>query len=537
MTYIFILFSLAYSFALHQAFSVYCFVKHKENTFATEVGLFAISAILLFILYYYLHYSNFSLKKWFRSNYFVSTILIISFILRMSSILFFETYPTMDAYQYFMDGVKIAENNYFADAANTPYWPVGYKIFIGILFYFFPKKIIVVQLSQAILHLIAEYLMYKIAFKISKNYFVSKITLLLLAIYPNHILYTGLIWSETLFFTIVLLGFYLLLVCRVCRDKTSLLFFNGLIWGAAALVRPVAMFYPFAFFAAFFLLRRVTVKICVKQLLIIYLAFFVILSPWVYRNYKLYDKFILISTNGSLVLFMTFVVDNDGNKFDEMVKPRGNIDQKDLSKYALNYMMENPYRTLKIIFRSFKKLYKSDFDGVESIIQSRIPSNIMTGDMLNKVIAAVNPEINLINLKDVFEKRSDAYYLKQNLSEASKIKIAQTILYSFTYPYWYSEDLTLIFVRFINSIFYYFVLFTNILLIITTSPKRLISFFKKRPLYLIGPFFILINTGIYVLSQGDSRYHYPLMSWFFFATAFFIWKKLVLECIWSWSWR
>ncbi|MBF0298589.1 MAG: glycosyltransferase family 39 protein [Oligoflexia bacterium] len=542
--WLYVFFILSYSIALHQAFTTFTLVTYKVgNVFerldlmGIELLLFVFSAIIFFSLYKYKDSTriNFFINSNSNSNsnsnyskYFVPIVLLISFCLRMLTIIFFDTYPTMDAYQYFMDGIKIAEGGYFSDATNVPYWPAGYKIFIGILFFVFPQKLFVIKFAQVILHLIAELIMYKIVLKLSNNNFLmAKITLLLMAIYPNHILYSALIWSEILFLTMILLAFYLLilanehelLMTKTSKKKYLILFVSGLLWGAAALVRPLAMFYPFAFYAAFFLCKKISIKISIKQLLVVFVAFFLMLSPWVYRNYKLYNKFILISTNGSLVLFMTFVVDNDGNKLDEMVKPRGSIDPNKLSDYALKYMMDNPYRTVKIMFRSFKKFYKSDFDGVESIIQSKIPKVISENDF-NKILEKVHTAINLVNLKDVFvfEKNSNNYILKENLPEITRANTAQTILYSFSYPYWFSENLPLILIRFINSMFYYFTLFANgfLLFMLIRKAKHSRDHLKNIiPLYTLGLFFILINTAVYVMSQGDTRYHFPLMPWLF----------------------
>ena len=121
------------------------------------------------------------------------------------------------------------------------------------------------------------------------------------ALYPPLIFYTAELGTETLF---VFLLSATLFTYYCTRGRLSLwrVFFLGVLTGLAALDRPNGLMLIPAFALAFWFStqpRRDTLW----RVGVLILAVAVVVLPWTYRNYRLYHKFVLISSNGGANLW------------------------------------------------------------------------------------------------------------------------------------------------------------------------------------------------------------------------------------------
>lgn len=122
-------------------------------------------------------------------------------------------------------------------------------------------------------------------------------------LYPSLVIYNFLILSEilfTLFFIAAILFIYLALY----DNKTWHFLCIGICIGLASLTRSIT--YPMMPLLAIFLLFTTSGRIVsrLKNIAIMLFFFAVVLSPWVIRNYNLYDQFIPVDTMGGLNLYM-----------------------------------------------------------------------------------------------------------------------------------------------------------------------------------------------------------------------------------------
>lgn len=516
--------------------------EQLSHTLITQGGIFLLLVISFVLINKYIQrfFSIQPLIYFFESPLFIPFVLISSLILQVALVLKMPAYPNHGALANYLDGIKIANGTYFSDAANFPEGAIGYKVFVGALFFIFKNSILSVKIAQIILHLGSSILIYQLAIKMFKKHKVAAFALALVALYPNQIFYTGLLWSETLLLFLTLLSFYLLMIAR---NHTPTLLAAGASCGIATLVWCGSPIYPllYHFLILLFSLNssNITANIIksIRQLSIIYVALLLVVSPWIMRNYDLYHK----------INFSTNIGDSRTS------------DLKNLN--------------LKNIFGHFIHIYSSDMDGAESIAESTLPTTINAitwqkmvatniADASNNfpkpasisvsVQAATIPRQATLNkmsvdsnynksrslannatsaLTKVYALSSNGdYILKENISENEGIQAAKII---FAFPFLKNTETTLITtIKFINSTFYYWVLMVFLALTLPflgRLPSRYNSSAPPLEHTLLGIFFILTTTVVYSFTINNynmvisgARYHVTIMPWIFIYFSYYL---------------
>ncbi|MBA3588012.1 glycosyltransferase family 39 protein [Methylibium sp.] len=197
---------------------------------------------------------------------------------------------------------------------------------------------------------------------------VALFTAAVLAVWPTLVLFTTVLASELpfLLFTMLALDVW-------TAPRGSVLFrglLAGVLLGAAALVRPLALALPVVYGAAVLFSSAVPRQVLRSQMQVTVLALAAmacVVSPWTWRNYQLYGAPVLISTNGGITLWMG---NSPGTRGDYMPIPERLNHLNDheqsvvLGDEAKRYILDDPagfaVRTLrKLIF-----LYGNESIGV-----------------------------------------------------------------------------------------------------------------------------------------------------------------------------
>ena len=125
----------------------------------------------------------------------------------------------------------------------------------------------------------------------------------------------------------------------------------------AVFIRPNIGIFPLFIFI-FLLLKRYDYKLLLKQCLIAGIVLIVCLTPWTYRNYKIFEKFIpLTYGTGNPLLLGTY--QGVGYPLDEELDYEKNVDEK-MSK-EMKYYLEN--REVK---EYMTKYYSLEYDGMKA---------------------------------------------------------------------------------------------------------------------------------------------------------------------------
>jgi len=145
------------------------------------------------------------------------------------------------------------------------------------------------------------------------------------AVYPTMLYYMPKFLSETLFI-FILAGAVCLLTAAIKKGATGLFALAGLCFGIAFLCRMVLLPFLVLFFIPTMIVlsrRNVTTKIA-PRMLVFYLLFVAVLSPWVIRNYVVFAEFIPTNTHLGWVLWHNTKVHFD---FDaDLLKARRDIE-------------------------------------------------------------------------------------------------------------------------------------------------------------------------------------------------------------------
>jgi len=280
------------------------------------------------------------------------------------------SYPVSDFAWYYQRSWDMATGRgYSVDGVPTAYWPVGYPAFLGLIYWVFGLNLVYAKLANVLLYVGILYLSYSIARKLFSSEFTGRMTLLLLAFYPNHIAYSSLVSPETLFLFLLLLGVALIMQ----SERRSLMAAaSGVVFGAACLVKPQAVLVPLILTLHFAKSRKESARRVLVTLVVVHAALGATMMPWIARNYSVFGAFVFVSNNGGKNLLMgnspyangTHIHDErlfsllelgpDDDEHEVDVKARN---------YALKYMLEHPVKTVALWPVKLYYLFSEDVDG------------------------------------------------------------------------------------------------------------------------------------------------------------------------------
>jgi 4-amino-4-deoxy-L-arabinose transferase-like glycosyltransferase len=227
-------------------------------------------------------------------------LLAIAFILRLTWVMKVHTMPVYDFYKYHLGALSMAEGHgYQLFGKPTAFEPIGYPMFLAILYKLIAPRIIVPKLFNIIMSLGMIILIYLIAKKLW-NKEVGIFSALLLALSPRNIVYNSVLSTE-IFFTFLLLSIFYLYLYH--PKKTWALVLSGVIVGILTLTKPFMLLFPAVLFCLYWLESQGFIK-AIKKTAIVALFMVLTIAPWTIRNYVVFGEFIPISTNGGITLYL-----------------------------------------------------------------------------------------------------------------------------------------------------------------------------------------------------------------------------------------
>lgn len=176
----------------------------------------------------------------------------------------------------------------------------GYPVFLAIIYSFSSNNIWPVFLVQIGLSIISLVLVYKIGSMLfSEN--IGLFSSLLFAIDIYQASYTVTLLTDTLFVCLFIASVYFL--CKGFeRYNFWEIFASSFFLGLATLVRPISFLFPTIAIIAILILFRSSLKIRFVSSLLFIFVFIVVLSPWLIRNFRMYNEAKLTSISGENLL-------------------------------------------------------------------------------------------------------------------------------------------------------------------------------------------------------------------------------------------
>ena len=246
-------------------------------------------------------------------------LIFLGIAILLRSVIFFQIYPDVEIISGSDQSIYINLSNHLSldkdfgtgfGSERMPIYPTFIsicKIVINSLFF--------VLVIQNIIGLFTLYIGYQAGLLFSKR--IALYTTFFVAINLNFVLESNLILTESIFYP--MFSFFILLLLKyILKGEMKLLVFSGIMLGLCTMVRPVTIYMPVFIILIIFLGSEATFFKKVQNGVVFLLFFILIISPWLCRNYILYDYPGLTSQgNGHIVGFVMPYVMQYEEKIDQ----------------------------------------------------------------------------------------------------------------------------------------------------------------------------------------------------------------------------
>lgn len=245
-----------------------------------------------------------------------------------------------------------------------------YPLFLALVYMVFGHSYIVVYLAQVIIDIFSAFLIYHISLRVFKDIKTSLLSVLMYAVYPTFVLNTITLLSETLF-TFLLCLFVLAILIAITEKRQIYFFISGFMLGLTSLCKPVAqmLFLIFMFYIAYLFINNK--KQIARFVLLYFIGFAIILSPWIIRNYIGLKTFVPSTTTIGYHFFFAhariedkdFLGDTNYEKFGEALKMYniGNHPAVEGDKILFNktiaLIFKHPYRYILMCLNRLIRLW------------------------------------------------------------------------------------------------------------------------------------------------------------------------------------
>jgi 4-amino-4-deoxy-L-arabinose transferase-like glycosyltransferase len=231
---------------------------------------------------------------------------VIAFLLRVAATIMFEGLRSGPNAGAFYDGVefeKIAFNlvthgEYSVNPGQpTSFRAPGFPLALaGVYAIFGARNYLAAHLFFCLIGaalVIAGYLLARVTL----GDLGGLITAALIAAYPNVLYYAMHFASEPLFTLLLTLAVWVLIVA-MRRPTTASFLVAGILLGASALARPIALYF-LPFFALVVLwAQRPRWKPAIAGIVWMTIGLALPIAPWAVRNYRVHDRWVLLASNG-----------------------------------------------------------------------------------------------------------------------------------------------------------------------------------------------------------------------------------------------
>lgn len=290
-----------------------------------------------------------------------------------------------DAQDFHNLSKEIINNHRFYNISNdmietlrTP----GYPLFLSIIYKIFGYKPWIVLLFHIFIESLSCFFLY-LAIKKLFNLKVALYSAFFYAINPFIILYTMTLITEILFMFFIILSFYFFtfVIKDEKRKKIVInLIISSFFIAIAALIRPIAQYFPIIILLFILFYFRKKIKIAIIYASTYIFMFLLVISPWIIRNYH-HFKVVSLSSSGNynlLELYATPLIaqkynidkseakDSLYNEVNILIEKEGlgeKLNQFQIStfykKVALNKIKENPILFSKMFLMGLVHTYSS----------------------------------------------------------------------------------------------------------------------------------------------------------------------------------
>jgi 4-amino-4-deoxy-L-arabinose transferase-like glycosyltransferase len=284
-------------------------------------------------------------------------VLILGLLLRVVFISFHERPLFSDEKEYDQLGYNLATKaSYSYDTAPTAYRPIGYPALVGFVYFIFGHYQTLVKLIQALLDTAISFLVYLLLTGYPRR--TRVLGAALWVFFTPAVFYASLLLSETFFTFLFVLNAWLMTRNNAHNDGKLVVL--GALLGILTLIKPTVVVFAFVLL---FLIRQFEIPL--KKLYLIGIAFVLVLTPWLARNYLVFGEVALTSNGGINLMIGNNATSTGAYKyaFDPILfhdsKGEFDVDHK-AWRYAVSYIVSNPTASLINVVKKIGRLCESE---------------------------------------------------------------------------------------------------------------------------------------------------------------------------------
>jgi 4-amino-4-deoxy-L-arabinose transferase-like glycosyltransferase len=299
-------------------------------------------------------------------------ILAAALVVRLGWTLLTPALPASDFAWYDEVATEIVTGHSYSVEGNpTAFRVPGYPVFLAGIYTVFGQSLFFARLANVLLGTLTVYLVYLLG----RKTFSERVGLLasaIVAFTPSLILYSGLLASENLVIPLLLssLLFYLE---ALQKHKTLYVWLSGLTLGLAVLTRPAVLLLPVFWLTYMFIKTHRMGKVLIHAL-VFGITIAACIVPWTVRNYRVFDRFIPLATDGGVNLLVSFNEKSVGRFVPGVhahIVERGRQEGWDeqqleqaMLEEALDFVRRRPMRALALAPLKVFHLFRDDVSGV-----------------------------------------------------------------------------------------------------------------------------------------------------------------------------
>ena len=317
------------------------------------------------------------------SNYmFIAALAIIALIAAALRIWWAQYSPTVPGPPRFDDSVfyynmaqNIAEGRGYVHPASglaTAQWPPGYPAFLAAIFVFTGPSVTAAEFANAGLGALTAVLASALALLLGRDRIAAVVSAMIVAVTPSLVMASGVVWSETLFTALFVLGLVLVVLAprHDGRSRWGLVIALGVVAAAATYVREAGfVLVPAAvvFWMWDAMPRRDAARAAAATIAIALL----LILPWSIRNYNTLDVPVLVSSSAAGNFWEGHHQPGQGSntivlEHGPLNRPGGEADiNRAMWREGWDYVRAHPWEEIKAPFWKTRDLYQGDPAGMD----------------------------------------------------------------------------------------------------------------------------------------------------------------------------
>jgi 4-amino-4-deoxy-L-arabinose transferase-like glycosyltransferase len=321
--------------------------------------------------------------SWASAPWVVPGIVALALVVRLALIVWLPLTPFSDAGWYVARANEMAHGLGFQEAGHpTAFWPVGWPALLAGATLLTGSTAIANAAVNMLAALVTVLLIGWFVRTVGGSEGAARIAMLLYAIYPSPIVYTGAALSEVTSTSTAMAAFALLIAGR---RRAWMLVLSGLLFGIATLMRAQMLLFPIGAIVALLLVfRDLRWRDAARAALLVHFALAAVVLPWSLRNERALGSFVLVSTNGGLALFTgandqatgdwfdwehTPLWDRTGIPFAQRVERQVELDHR-FKTLAKDWIAANPARWTALGIKKMALLWRKDTDAFWALDES-----------------------------------------------------------------------------------------------------------------------------------------------------------------------